>query len=1137
VASDRTLAVAAARSSRLNRVAARLQVQLEVCDVESGPVTRPGRRVWRKLSVGLTAIAVAVTGSIVAVLPSYASESIAASSLPLSAAADVAPSVPALQAVGADFNPGNIVSDANFFNGAAMNGAQVQAFLSAQVSVCDYTRAQMPCLKDYTQATPTMAGTLRCAPYQGAASERASDIIAKVGMACGISQKALLVLLQKEQSLVTDSWPYTSQYQHATGYGCPDTAPCDPAYNGFFYQVYWAAYAFQAYRANNGGNYHPGWNTIYWHPNAACGTSQVYIENLATAGLYTYTPYRPNAAALGNLYGVGDACSSYGNRNFWRLWSDWFGSPTDAASNVTGTYEVAQVAVGADSATLLVSGWAFDTADPLGTTHVHLYITGPDQQQTVQGVWASDPRADVGAAYPQAGPNHGWRYSWQVTSGGTYTVCAYGIAKSGPAASLGCRWLDVPTAPPLSAYDVLRVDSVPGQSVVLVAGGWTFQPNLPTATGSVRVQVKHPDGRTETTTVLANIPRADVQAAHGLPGPNHGWSYSLPLTRPGTYETCVYAIGSGWQNSGHTPLIGCRSVDVPGSGGALGSLTSASIVQTTTDATLNATGWALDPTWPQLQAQVHVYSGPAGGAQTVTPIVASQATPAPPASVSSGGVNHGFAFSRSISSPGAYSVCAYAIGMAPFNGGSNPQLGCSTVQASARPPIGSFDSLTRTESGLQVSGWSLDRDVLTVGTQIHAYVTAPNGATNLYGTWATTLRSDIGATYPGAGPNHGYELTVPATQAGTYQVCVYAIGAAFLNRGANVQLGCRSISTAGQAPIGSFDTMIRVGSGIQLFGWTLQPNAPTSSTQVHLYVTSPNGATTLQGVWASNPRSDIAAAFPGAGPNHGFSAEIPVAQAGTYTACLYAIGIGWSNVGMNTPLGCRSISTAPQAPVGSFDAAFRTEGGIWVSGWTVQRDMPTTSTNVHVYVTAPDGSTTVQGLSAANPRSDIASAFPGAGPNHGFGAVIPATQSGNYRVCVYAIAAGAWNAGANPLLGCRTVAMTTQAPTGSFDAALKTTDGIWVGGWTLQRDAPTVSTQVRIDVVAPDNTTSSTTIDAANARPDIAAAFPGAGPNHGFGAIIAAAQSGSHQVCATALGAGPWNAGASFSLGCKMVLI
>ncbi|MCA9330031.1 hypothetical protein KDA11_05255, partial [Candidatus Saccharibacteria bacterium] len=35
---------------------------------------------------------------------------------------------------------------------------------------------------------------------------------------------------------------------------------------------------------------------------------------------------QPNSAALNNLRGTGNSCSAYGNRNFWRLYNDWFGS-------------------------------------------------------------------------------------------------------------------------------------------------------------------------------------------------------------------------------------------------------------------------------------------------------------------------------------------------------------------------------------------------------------------------------------------------------------------------------------------------------------------------------------------------------------------------------------------------------------------------------------------------------------------------------------------------------------------------------------------------------------------------------------------------------------------------------------------
>jgi hypothetical protein len=224
------------------------------------------------------------------------------------------------------FNPGMLISDAFFFDGNAMPVEAVQSFLNSKVSSCasGYT-----CLKDYRQDTTSKAAVAgRCGAYDGAAQEFAANIIAKVGAACGISQKALLVLLEKEQSLVSSTAPSANRYRSATGYGCPDTAACDSAYYGFFNQVYMAALQFKRYAANpTGWNHIAGRvNNIRFHPNAACGSSGVLIQNQATAGLYNYTPYQPNAAALNNLYGTGDGCSSYGNRNFWRIFTDWFGS-------------------------------------------------------------------------------------------------------------------------------------------------------------------------------------------------------------------------------------------------------------------------------------------------------------------------------------------------------------------------------------------------------------------------------------------------------------------------------------------------------------------------------------------------------------------------------------------------------------------------------------------------------------------------------------------------------------------------------------------------------------------------------------------------------------------------------------------
>lgn len=265
----------------------------------------------------------------------------------LVSAGEFEPRESAEAAVAGDFVAGNLISDALFFDGRAMSASAVQSFLDANVPTC---ASGYVCLDDYRQSTPNRAAeTGRCAAYAGASNESAATIIAKVGAACGISQKSLIVLLQKEQGLVTDSTPTSTQYRSATGYGCPDTSACDSLYYGFFNQVYMAALQFKRYAANPAGYNHIAgrWNSIRYHPNSACGSSQVFIQNQATAGLYNYTPYQPNAAALANLYGTGDGCSAYGNRNFWRIHTDWFGSTTAVSSLVRSS---------TDATVYLVSG-------------------------------------------------------------------------------------------------------------------------------------------------------------------------------------------------------------------------------------------------------------------------------------------------------------------------------------------------------------------------------------------------------------------------------------------------------------------------------------------------------------------------------------------------------------------------------------------------------------------------------------------------------------------------------------------------------------------------------------------------------------------------------------------------------------
>ncbi|MGY1783997.1 hypothetical protein ACI8AB_03275, partial [Geodermatophilus sp. SYSU D00698] len=237
------------------------------------------------------------------------------------------------------FHPGDIISDAVFFDGGSMAVADVQKFLDQKGSSCRTGSDGTPCLRVYQQDTPDRAADAYCTFYDGLPQESAAAIIAKVGQACGINPRVLLVLLQKEQGLVTGTSPTAIRYQKATGYACPDTAACDTRYYGFFNQLYSAAHRFKEYAARP-VNYYPGrWNTILYNPDRNCGSSSVFIINQATAGLYSYTPYQPNAAALRAGYGSGDACSAYGNRNFFSYYTDWFGSTHEpGAAAISAVY-------------------------------------------------------------------------------------------------------------------------------------------------------------------------------------------------------------------------------------------------------------------------------------------------------------------------------------------------------------------------------------------------------------------------------------------------------------------------------------------------------------------------------------------------------------------------------------------------------------------------------------------------------------------------------------------------------------------------------------------------------------------------------------------------------------------------------
>jgi hypothetical protein len=327
---------------------------------------------------------------------------------------------------GSEFQAGRIIDDAKFFDANTMSAADIHNFLVAKVPNCDIwglqrysstqTRAQYSasrgystpfiCLKDFRMATPAKAAEPgMCNGLTASGDDGAAGIIYRIAQSCGINPQVLLVLLQKEQTLVTDDWPWPTQYRSATGYGCPDTAPCDSEYYGFFNQVYMAARQFKRYAAfPNNYNYRANANNyILYNPNASCGGSTVYIQNQATAGLYNYTPYQPNASALNNLYGSGDSCGAYGNRNFWRMFNDWFGSPIITCDAPPGTVPAAANLFGNGGTAAITGNWTSTTGQGFAYLNPNRYggfelaVMAPGNGNVVwQGVWWNQTNPNIG---------------------------------------------------------------------------------------------------------------------------------------------------------------------------------------------------------------------------------------------------------------------------------------------------------------------------------------------------------------------------------------------------------------------------------------------------------------------------------------------------------------------------------------------------------------------------------------------------------------------------------------------------------------------------------------------------------------------------------------------------------------------
>lgn len=171
--------------------------------------------------------------------------------------------------LGAAAHPGLIVPESVMTGAGVMTRAEVQRFLDRQGA--------------------------------GIARTNAADIIVRAAASERISPSLLLVLLQREQSLVTDPTPTIRQMDWAMGYGVCDACRTDDPrlekFRGFETQVRLAAKRIRELH----GLPQKGTRVIDGTP--------IVIQNKITDVLYTYTPHLQ------------------GNANAAKIWKKWFARP------------------------------------------------------------------------------------------------------------------------------------------------------------------------------------------------------------------------------------------------------------------------------------------------------------------------------------------------------------------------------------------------------------------------------------------------------------------------------------------------------------------------------------------------------------------------------------------------------------------------------------------------------------------------------------------------------------------------------------------------------------------------------------------------------------------------------------------
>ena len=213
-----------------------------------------------------------------------------------------------------NFDPNFIISDEEMMSWNSMSLSEIQLFLEQKNSyLASYqTLNAYGTLKTAAEIIyDAAAANYRCPDHVDLSENPGEEMIKLLcDKITTVNPKFLMILIQKESSLIENPDPSQKRLDEATGYGCPDSGGCNPRWKGFGKQVNSAALQFLAYMEKpNRYPYRQGQAYIFNNDRGTIYNQPLMVTpaNRATAALYNYTPHVFN-----------------GNYNVWRLYQRYF---------------------------------------------------------------------------------------------------------------------------------------------------------------------------------------------------------------------------------------------------------------------------------------------------------------------------------------------------------------------------------------------------------------------------------------------------------------------------------------------------------------------------------------------------------------------------------------------------------------------------------------------------------------------------------------------------------------------------------------------------------------------------------------------------------------------------------------------